>query len=43
MKYKAKLKKLQERINAWENSSVVKEANRQSPGTYMKPGSQKGR
>jgi len=43
MKYKAKIQKLKNRIANWDSSAVVRSANSKSPGTYKKPGSQKGR
>ena len=43
MKYKAKIQKLKNRVANWESSRVVTSANAKSPGTYKKPGSQKGR
>ena len=43
MKYKAKQKKLQDRVNHWENNPAIRQINSTNPGTHKKPGSQKGR
>ena len=39
MKYKKRKERLLARIKDWEASRIVQDANRNSPGTYKKPGS----